>query len=107
LSGLHSGLSGKFNPSMMGSKSSTAIGVLFLEILLIKFFCYLFNVGSEATMVDLLAYQGYKFVGVIICICGRLLGLSGFTYWSIFLYVFLANAFFLVRILLSISRSLN
>ncbi|KAH8915424.1 YIF1-domain-containing protein [Atractiella rhizophila] len=63
LSGLHSGLSGKFNPSMMGSKSSTAIGVLFLEILLIKFFCYLFNVGSEATMVDLLAYQGYKFVG--------------------------------------------
>lgn len=38
-------------------------GIVFLEFVLIKLGTYLLNIGGEGTVVDLLAYSGYKFVG--------------------------------------------
>lgn len=34
-----------------------------MEFCIIKLGTYLLNIGGEGTMVDLLAYSGYKFVG--------------------------------------------
>ena len=90
--------------------------VLFLDFLFVKLGCYILNVQGSSQFIDILAYGGYKFVGYVIpryCPCSFLdfysvvttiiasmLHIKG-AFWSIiFLYVFLANAFFLVGLLL-------
>lgn len=69
---------------------------MFLEFCIIKLGTYLLNIGGEGTMVDLLSYSGYKFVGIILTLMADLLQLGRTLYWVIFAYVFLANFFFLV-----------
>ena len=64
--------------------------------------CYVLGIGEEGTIVDLLAYEGYKFVGVIVTLVSGLLGASGWSYFAVFLYTFFADFFFLVRLLLSV-----
>jgi hypothetical protein len=45
---------------------------------------------------DLVAYDGYKFVGVIVTLIAGLLNFGATLYAFVFLYSFLATAFFLV-----------
>jgi hypothetical protein len=84
-----------------------------LEFCIIKLGTYLLNIGGEGTVVDLFAYSGYKFVGsvrvpprsqrltrrrIIVTLTTGLLQLRSWVYWTTFLYTFLANFFFLVRL---------
>ncbi|KAF9472663.1 hypothetical protein BDN70DRAFT_998066 [Pholiota conissans] len=48
-------------------------------------------------MVDLIAYGGYKFVGIIFTLTAGFLGLKCLLWTLVFLYAFAANAFFLFR----------
>jgi len=62
---------------------------------------YLLNISNESQLLDLVAYSGYKFVGVIVTlavseILGQGQGTGGIIGWTAFIYTFLANAFFLV-----------
>lgn len=62
---------------------------------------YLLSIQSESQLFDLVAYSGYKFVGVIATLAiaemwNRGGGTGGWVGWTIFAYTFLANAFFLV-----------
>lgn len=52
-----------FDPSILGQTASKAFGLLFFEFLGIKLGCYLLGIGEEGTVVDFVAYEGYKFVG--------------------------------------------
>ncbi|GAA96248.1 uncharacterized protein L969DRAFT_84100 [Mixia osmundae IAM 14324] len=97
LSGVVAGSESRFHPELLGVTASKSLGIVFLEFLVIKLGCYLLNIGGEGTVVDLLAYSGYKFVGIIITLLAGLVKLRGWMYWSIFIYVFSANAFFLLR----------
>jgi protein transport protein YIF1 len=63
LSALHAGRAGTFDPQILGQTASKAFGLLFLEFLCIKLGCYLLGIGEEGAVVDLIAYEGYKFVG--------------------------------------------
>lgn len=63
LSALHAGKAGTFDPRILGQTASKAFGLLFLEFLCIKLGCYLLGIGEEGAVVDLIAYEGYKFVG--------------------------------------------
>lgn len=101
LSTLVAGLHGAFEPELLGYTASTAFAIVIFEILGLKFGCYLLSISNESQLLDLFAYSGYKFVGVIITIIlsqiingGK--GTGGWAGWTIFLYMFLANAFFLV-----------
>lgn len=58
------------------------------------------NLAAGAT--DLVAYGGYKFVGVILTLTANFLSLGRTMYALVFLYAFLANAFFLLRSLRSV-----
>ena len=58
--------------------------------------------SAQVSLVDLVAYSGYKFVGVIVTLFlseiltgGR--GTGNWIGWALFLYLWSANAFFLVR----------
>ncbi len=103
LSTLLAGLRGAFHPEVMGLTATTAFVVVVLEILGLKFGTYILSISNDSQLLDLVAYSGYKFVGVIVTlviseILNRGAGTGGWAGWTIFTYTFLANAFFLVRL---------
>ena len=57
------GLESRFHPEELGVSLSKALGIVFCEFVMVKLGCYLLNIQGEHTIVDLLAYSGYKFVG--------------------------------------------
>ncbi|KAJ1931602.1 Transport protein yif1, partial [Linderina pennispora] len=63
--GLIIGRTGAFSPEVLGYTASSALGIIVFEVLLVKMFCYLLNVGSELQLLDILAFSGYKFVTTI------------------------------------------
>ncbi|KAK2075305.1 hypothetical protein P8C59_009440 [Phyllachora maydis] len=102
LSTLIAGLRGQFQPELFGYTASTALLSVGLEIGLLKLGCYLLSISNESQLLDLIAYSGYKFVGIITTICvaeianaGK--GTGGWIGWTVFIYTFLANSLFLMR----------
>jgi len=98
---LIAGLRGEFQPELFGYIASTAMVVVASEILGLKLGCYLLSISNESQLLDLVAYSGYKFVGVIATISiaeiasgGK--GTGGWVGWGVFIYTFLANSLFLV-----------
>lgn len=62
---------------------------------------YLLSISNDSQLLDLVAYSGYKFVGIIATLAisevlSRGNGTGGWIGWSVFAYTFFANAFFLV-----------
>ncbi|OBT90156.1 hypothetical protein VE02_00959 [Pseudogymnoascus sp. 03VT05] len=101
LSTLLAGLRGAFQPELLGYTASAAFAIVFLEILGLKLGSYLLSISNDSQLLDLVAYSGYKFVGIIVTlvlseIINRGQGTGGWAGWTIFGYTFLANAFFLV-----------
>jgi hypothetical protein len=101
LSTLLAGLRGAFQPELLGYTASTAFFIVFVEILGLKLGSYLLSISNDSQLLDLVAYSGYKFVGIIVTlvlseIINRGQGTGGWAGWTIFGYTFLANAFFLV-----------
>lgn len=102
LSALAAGLHSRFHPEVLGLSASKAIGVVFADFAIVKLACYLLNVAGQGQVLDVLAYGGYKFVGVIVTVLAGLMGFRSMVYWLVFLYMFLANAFFLVSVTLEL-----
>lgn len=101
LSTLIAGLNGKFEPQLLGITFSNASIIILLELAVLWLGRYFLNITSESQIYDLIAYSGYKFVGVILQIAlaavfngGK--GTGGWVGWAVFAYTYLANAFFLV-----------
>ncbi|KAI8357232.1 YIF1-domain-containing protein [Mortierella sp. GBAus27b] len=97
LVGISLGTSSKFRPDILGPTASSALAVILLEFTMIKLCIYLLNIASEVSLLDLLAYSGYKFVGIIISIVAQLAGVPRSVFWAIFLYTGAATGFFLLR----------
>lgn len=102
LSTLLAGLRGAFKPELLGYTTTQAISVMLLEILIIKLGTFLLNISSSSQLLDLVAYSGYKFVGVIVSLLlaslfGQLNFGGSWISWVVFVYCFNANAFFLLR----------
>jgi hypothetical protein len=108
LSTLLAGFRGAFHPELLGITATTAFAVVIFEILGLKLGTYLLSISSESQLLDLVAYSGYKFVGIIVTLLlSEILnrtafgtgggGTGGWVGWIVFLYVFAANAFFLLR----------
>lgn len=96
------GLRGQFQPELLGATAGTALIVVAVEILILKLGCYIMNISNNSQLLDLVAYSGYKFVGVIVTVAvaeivnaGK--GTGGWTGWGVFIYAFLANSLFLMR----------
>ncbi|KAI9768987.1 MAG: hypothetical protein M1840_004583 [Geoglossum simile] len=102
LSTLFAGLRGDFHPELLGLTATTAFAIVIFEILCLKLGCYLLAINNESQLLDLVAYSGYKFVGIIVTLvlAGLLSGgggTGGWVGWAVFGYTFAANAFFLLR----------
>ena len=101
LSTLLAGLRGAFHPEVMGLTATAAFAIVAVEILGLKFGTYILSISNDSQLLDLVAYSGYKFVGVIVTlVVAEILnggkGTGGWVGWTVFTYTFLANAFFLV-----------
>ncbi|KAF2666147.1 hypothetical protein BT63DRAFT_376966 [Microthyrium microscopicum] len=99
---LLAGLRRTFHPELFGLTATTALVVVFLEIAIIRLAMYLLSINNESQLLDLVAYSGYKFVGVILTlllseIANRGGGSGGWVGWGVFIYTFAANGFFLLR----------
>lgn len=110
LSTVLAGLRGKFQPELLGSITTSAVGVVILEILILKVAMWFLTISNDSQLLDLVAYSGYKYVGVIVTLAvAEILsggnGTGGWIGWTVFLYTFLANALFLVSDLTSIAAS--
>lgn len=90
------GLESRFHPEVLGLTASRALGIVFFEFVAVKLGCYLLNIQGDHTVVDLLAYGGYKFVGSIVTLAVGLMKAGRLVYWTAFFYTCAANAFFLV-----------
>ena len=104
LSTLLAGLRGAFHPELLGLTATTAFAVVIFEILGLKLGCYILSISNESQLLDLVAYSGYKFVGIIVTLViaeivngGK--GTGGWVGWAVFLYCYFADAFFLVSFL--------
>lgn len=85
----------RFTPDVLGVTASSAIFVLLFEVLFIKLGMYLLNVNSSMTLLDSLAYCGYKFVPLIGTLVLKL-GVGKRFVYSFFLYSMIAYGFFTV-----------
>lgn len=101
LSTLLAGLRGSFQPELFGYTATWAFFIVAVEILGLKLGCYLLSISNDSQLLDLVAYSGYKFVGVIVTLVvsevlnhGK--GTGGWMGWTVFGYCFAANALFLV-----------
>ena len=101
LSTVLAGIRGSFHPELLGSTTSAALGVVLFEIVVLKMAMYLLAINNDSQLLDLVAYSGYKFVGVILTLVGSEIltggqGTNNWVGWIFFLYTWYANAFFLV-----------
>ena len=101
LTSVLAGFRGNFHPELLGSTTTTAIAVVLFEIVCLKMAMYILSINNESQLLDLVAYSGYKFVGIIATlVTAEILtpgkGTGGWIGWIVFLYTFFANAFFLV-----------
>ncbi|KAG5459463.1 MAG: hypothetical protein BJ554DRAFT_132 [Olpidium bornovanus] len=96
LVGVALGRQSKFHPDHLWFTASTAIIVVILEVLLLKFLCYLWNITAELPLADLLSFYGYKFVGAIVILLVRFV-LPGWPTHVALLYSGLSCGFFLLR----------
>lgn len=102
LCALHAGLQKQFHTKVLGEAASRGLVVIILDFAFVKLGCYFLNVQDSSQVVDFVAYGGYKFVGVIFSLVPSFLSAMPILNTLLFIYAFLANAFFLLRSLRSV-----
>jgi hypothetical protein len=87
----------QFTPEVLGITASKGLAILGLEILVVKTMFYLFNCGG-VSLLDLTAYSGYKFVGLVANIITGLI-IGGYLYFLTAIYFGIVTGFFMMRTL--------
>lgn len=89
----------RFHPEKLYVAGCTSVAVIFAELCFTRLGCYFLNIPFEASMLDLIAYSGYKYVCIIVTDLAKLLGAGKWLFWVVFLYTASSVGFFLVRTL--------
>ncbi|XP_053361830.1 protein YIF1A isoform X4 [Clarias gariepinus] len=96
LAGMALGIQKRFSPEVLGLCASTALVWVIIEVLVMLLSLYLLTVHTDLSTFDLVAYSGYKYVGMIFTVlCGLLFGSDG--YFVAFAWCSCALMFFIVR----------
>ncbi|XP_025104312.1 protein YIF1B-like isoform X2 [Pomacea canaliculata] len=98
VAGVVMGTQERFTPEQLGIQASTALVWVVIELLATMLSLYLLNLNTELKYTDIIAYAGYKFVGMIFSLlCG--LAFHGTGYYVALLWFGASLTFFLVRTL--------
>nr|KAF6439521.1 Yip1 interacting factor-like protein A, membrane trafficking protein [Molossus molossus] len=96
LAGMALGIQKRFSPEVLGLCASTALVWIVLEVLALLLGVYLATVRSDLSTFHLLAYSGYKYVGMILSVLtGLLFGSDG--YYVALAWTSSALMYFIVR----------
>lgn len=96
VAGLILGMQQRFSPEQIGILASSALAWCLVELAVYSCTLYVIHVETSLKTLDLVAYSGYKFVGIIVSILLSLVaGKTG--YYSFLIYSNLALAFFILR----------
>ncbi|KAK3535906.1 hypothetical protein QTP70_021202 [Hemibagrus guttatus] len=96
LAGMALGIQKRFSPEVLGLCASTALVWVIIEVLVMLLSLYLLTVHTDLSTFDLVAYSGYKYVGMIFTVlCGLLFGSDG--YFVALAWCSCALMFFIVR----------
>uniref|UniRef100_A0A8C9SQQ5 Protein YIF1 n=2 Tax=Scleropages formosus TaxID=113540 RepID=A0A8C9SQQ5_SCLFO len=98
VAGLALGTQDRFSPEILGMQASSALVWLIIEVLATLLSLYLVTVNTDLTTIDLIAFSGYKYVGMIVgVLAGLLFGKTG--YYLILLWCCMAIFVFMIRTL--------
>lgn len=86
----------RFSPEQIVILSSSALAWCIVELAVYSCTLYIMNIETSLRTLDLLAYSGYKFVGIISSIVASLIA-GHLGYFGTLVYTNLALAFFLIR----------
>ncbi|CAH1117309.1 unnamed protein product [Phaedon cochleariae] len=96
VAGLVLGMQERFSPEQIGILASSALAWCIVELAVYSCTLYIIQVETSLRTLDLLAYSGYKFVGIILSASISIIaGSTG--YYCTLLYTSFALAFFLIR----------
>lgn len=86
----------KFTPEMLTLTLSSAFAYNAAELIIYLITLYVFNLSSIMKKFDLVAFSGYKFVAINLCIIVSIV-FKSFGYYLALLYTGLSLSFFMVR----------
>ncbi|KAK3093589.1 hypothetical protein FSP39_017809 [Pinctada imbricata] len=98
VAGVVLGINNKFTPEQLGVQTSTAFVWLVIELLVLNLSLYVMNLNTDLKYLDIVAYCGYKFVGMIFCLVAGLL-FQSMGYYGVLLWFSITISFFLIRTL--------
>ncbi|XP_029476000.1 protein YIF1B [Rhinatrema bivittatum] len=98
VAGLALGTQNRFSPEILGMQASSALIWLVIEVLAILFSLYLVTVNTDLTTVDLVAFSGYKYVGMIVGVLSGLL-FGRIIYYLVLSWCCIASFVFTIRTL--------
>ena len=96
LAGIVMGTQKRFSPELLGILSSKVIAWWLIEIATYTITLYIMNIQTVLKTYDLIAYSGYKFIGIILSIISGVC-LSRFGYYITLIYCGVALVFFILR----------
>lgn len=98
MSGIALGMNARFTPESLGVEASSALVWYIIEVLIIMFSLYLVNARTDLSTFDVIAFSGYKYVAMILClVAGGLFGSTG--YWVVLVYTGITISYFLLKTL--------
>jgi hypothetical protein len=100
LTGFVFGVQKRFSPEQLGMQTTNALFYLFLENMIVLITKYVLNISNTLSLWHTLAFTGYKFVGIVVCLILYLFGGTTVYYCSL-AYMVLAITIFLARSLKS------
>lgn len=96
VAGLALGTQERFTPEQLGILASSALAWGIIELLVHTITLYVMNLDTSLRTLDLLAYCGYKYVGINFALLVSLI-FQRFGYYVVLIYFSVSLAFFLVR----------
>lgn len=96
VAGLVLGTQGRFTHEQLGILASSALAWGLIELVVHSVCLYVMNLQTSLTTLDLLAYCGYKYVGINAALLLSLL-FQKFGYYATLVYFGVSLAFFLMR----------
>ncbi|XP_023207541.1 protein YIF1B isoform X3 [Xiphophorus maculatus] len=95
---MHENWENRFSPELLGVQASSALVWLIMEVLAVLLSLYLVTVNTDLTTIDLLAFSGYKYVGMILGVVAGLL-FGKLAYYLSLLWCCAAIFVFMIRTL--------
>ncbi|KAK0056994.1 protein YIF1B-B [Biomphalaria pfeifferi] len=99
VAGMVLGTQGRFTPEQLGTQASSALVWLIIEMVAFTLSLYILNLSTALKYLDIVAYCGYKFVGMNVSLLAGVMAGNTTVYYGCLIWFSLALVFFLLRTL--------